>query len=407
MSERKLKADEERPESPDRPPLKEGDGGEDVALLQRELNAAGVDPQVLDYGYFMAETRQAVLQFQRSNGIEPVGRVGPKTWGMLDAISGDRVLDKQEYAEYKSATEQAHALQIAGDYAAAAALFQALYANPKAGPQERMWVTFYLGECEHSLANFDTATGYYQEVLALPLIDDGIRRSLGQRLREARLHQAPARDELWEVSEREAKAREERPESPDRPPLKEGDTGDDVALLQRELNAARVEPQVRGYGYFDPETTKAVLQFQRVNGIEPVGRVGPKTWGMLDAISGDRVLDKQEYAAYKADTDQGRELKVAGDYEGAKAVLEPLYANPKADPGDRLWVIFYLGECEHSLGNFDSAAGYYQEVLSLPLIDDGVRRSIDQRLREARLRQPPAKDELFEVSERKLRLRGW
>ena len=324
----------------DRPPLKEGDGGDDVALLQRELNAARVEPQVRDFGDFMADTRQAVLQFQRGNGIEPVGRVGPKTWNALDAISADRVLDKQEYAAYKADTDAARALQVAGDYEGAATLLRALYANPgKArAVQERLWVIFYLfGQCEHSLGNFDAATSLYQEVLALPLIDTFVRREVDQRLREARLRQGPAKSESSEVSER--KLKETRKRRVARPAAAQGgDGGEDVALLQRELNAAGVDPQVLDYGYFMAETRQAVLQFQRSNGIEPVGRVGPKTWGMLDAISGDRVLDKQEYAEYKSATEQAHALQIAGDYAAAAALFQALYANPKAGPQERMWV---------------------------------------------------------------------
>lgn len=61
--------------------------GADVLALQRRLLAAGFSPGPLD-GIFGRRTRAAVLKFQRSQGIEPVGRAGPKTNAALGAVLG-------------------------------------------------------------------------------------------------------------------------------------------------------------------------------------------------------------------------------------------------------------------------------------------------------------------------------
>ena len=63
--------------------------------------------------------------------------------------------------------------------------------------------------------------------------------------------------------------------------------------------------------------------------------------------------------------------------------------------------VFPLAECEHALGNFDEAISLFLELLAAPLIDDTTRRDASQRLREARLRRPPAKLESEISSERK------
>ena len=63
--------------------------------------------------------------------------------------------------------------------------------------------------------------------------------------------------------------------------------------------------------------------------------------------------------------------------------------------------LFLLAECEHSLGNFDQATSLYHEFLAAPTIDDNERRNASQRLREARLHQPPAKLESAISDERR------
>lgn len=57
--------------------LKVGSQGEDVRILQERL---GIKPD----GVFGAETRRAVVNFQKSNGLSGDGIVGPLTWNLLD-----------------------------------------------------------------------------------------------------------------------------------------------------------------------------------------------------------------------------------------------------------------------------------------------------------------------------------
>ena len=58
-----------------------GDRGQDVAALQRALNAKGDDLKV--DGVFGPATRAAVVEFQARNDLVPDGVVGPRTGGKL------------------------------------------------------------------------------------------------------------------------------------------------------------------------------------------------------------------------------------------------------------------------------------------------------------------------------------
>jgi peptidoglycan hydrolase-like protein with peptidoglycan-binding domain len=62
--------------------LKEGSSGSAVVELQRRLLAAGYNPGPVD-GIFGAQTKQAVMAFQRANGLVVDGIVGPLTWSRL------------------------------------------------------------------------------------------------------------------------------------------------------------------------------------------------------------------------------------------------------------------------------------------------------------------------------------
>jgi hypothetical protein len=69
-------------ESVERPTLRLGSRGEDVADAQGRFGARGFDPGVVD-GIFGAQTAAAARAFQSSNGLAADGVVGPQTWAAL------------------------------------------------------------------------------------------------------------------------------------------------------------------------------------------------------------------------------------------------------------------------------------------------------------------------------------
>lgn len=66
-----------------KPVLRKGDRGDEVKDLQERLNALGYDCGEAD-GVFGTRTKNAVVRFQTSNGLDPDGIVGRKTWAVLD-----------------------------------------------------------------------------------------------------------------------------------------------------------------------------------------------------------------------------------------------------------------------------------------------------------------------------------
>jgi peptidoglycan hydrolase-like protein with peptidoglycan-binding domain len=69
--------------------LKEGDSGPKVRELQQLLRAKGYNPGPID-GIFGSGTTQAVISFQKFNGLRADGIAGPATWQALSSIPAPR-----------------------------------------------------------------------------------------------------------------------------------------------------------------------------------------------------------------------------------------------------------------------------------------------------------------------------
>ena len=63
------------------PLIKKGSQGEAVEKLQQTLNGKGY--KLTEDGDFGNKTEAAVKAFQKANGLEVDGEVGPMTWGVL------------------------------------------------------------------------------------------------------------------------------------------------------------------------------------------------------------------------------------------------------------------------------------------------------------------------------------
>ena len=54
-----------------------------VRQIQQALKGAGFDPGVAD-GRMGQRTKTAIRDFQVAHGLEPDGKVGPRTWSKLE-----------------------------------------------------------------------------------------------------------------------------------------------------------------------------------------------------------------------------------------------------------------------------------------------------------------------------------
>ena len=67
--------------------LGQGSEGDKVKVLQTLLSAdASLYPEGLVTGFYGPATRRAIERFQRKNGLEAVGFIGPKTWNELQKL---------------------------------------------------------------------------------------------------------------------------------------------------------------------------------------------------------------------------------------------------------------------------------------------------------------------------------
>ncbi|MCC2625407.1 MAG: hypothetical protein K0R14_1280 [Burkholderiales bacterium] len=71
--------------------------------------------------------------------------------------------------------------------------------------------------------------------------------------------------------------------------LKEGDKGDRVKLLQKRLYVSGELENLKHFGEFDSNLTKAVTMYQENNGIEADGTVGPQTLAALNVPVASRI----------------------------------------------------------------------------------------------------------------------
>ncbi|MGB3266596.1 MAG: peptidoglycan-binding domain-containing protein [Microcoleus sp.] len=87
--------------------LQEGSQGTEVTKLQEALKDLNFDPGIID-GIFGRKTKQAVINFQKSQQLVPDGIVGDKTWAKLNAANNPRfnfqVVNVQEFISFEGIT---------------------------------------------------------------------------------------------------------------------------------------------------------------------------------------------------------------------------------------------------------------------------------------------------------------
>ncbi len=232
--------------------------GEDVRAVQVALKAAGFDPKGID-GSYGRNTEAAVKAFQKADGLEVDGIVGPLTWQALMGREDDEpevpeepdspeVPDKPE-VKYTRLLKLTDPYMKGDDVKAVQAALKAAGFDPKGtdgtfGPNTEAAVKAY------QKANDLEADGIVGPITWAKLMGDTTL-------------------ELPEVKYTRL--------------LKLADPymkGDDVKAVQVALEAAGFDPKGTD-GAFGPNTEAAVKAYQKAKGLEVDGIVGPKTWVKL------------------------------------------------------------------------------------------------------------------------------
>lgn len=225
--------------APSRPIIKQGDSGPYVLELKQILNRLGYLSGVPD-DYFGSTTGAAVRAFQRDNNLAADGIVGPQIWTALQradvnlGLTGSRPVLREGSTGLRVKEVQLR-LKTLGYYSGA------------------------LGE----VFNNETTAAVKSFQRFYGLTPDGI-----------------VGPQTWAALDNAFSGTPTPPTQIPSTTLQEGNTGEDVVLLQDKL---RVLQYYFGEssGIFDSTTTLAVRNFQKAYGLEVNGIVDPQTWNIL------------------------------------------------------------------------------------------------------------------------------
>lgn len=245
------------------PVIHYGDRGPAVKTAEESLQKLGFYHGAIDSA-FGPELLFAVKSFQGHYGLAQDGIVGPETWTKLSVTVG---------------TPTTTSSNASPNYAAAPLLLQLNSAGPAVVHLQELLnqhgydltVDGQFGPLTYAAVRNFQATHH--------LVVDGIAgpETLGA------LEQP--------VTSNTASAQMEAPPPPYEELLREGDSGYQVVMLQKDLSHLGYSTGPSGvFGYM---TLRAVESFQMSNGLAPDGIVGPLTWkafneamGMRSAIAG-------------------------------------------------------------------------------------------------------------------------
>lgn len=253
--------------------IRQGSRGADVLHLQYIINVLSnyfdYIPTVIKDSYFGPSTTNAVIAFQRANGLTADGIVGPATWTKLYSVY--RSLDEGPTPppppppfppfpgtplRIGSTGENVRVIQNALNE------IRKVYTNIPL-----LTVDGSFGPATHAaVVAFQQQFGLTPDGIVGPLTWDEIMKQYlivtggGGTTPPPTLPPFPGT-------------------------LRLGSTGEDVRVLQTNLNKARTlftnSPPITVDGVFGPATQTAVIGFQRNNNLAPDGIVGPLTWNLI------------------------------------------------------------------------------------------------------------------------------
>ncbi len=140
------------------PTLRQGSSGPDVTNLQQKLKDLGFDPNGVD-GNFGAGTRDALIAFQQSKGLQADGIAGPATLAALQSDGGSTAAGGGSTNDAPASTADTAGLKLDGltGHVPAGVIAQIPEAAAKFGITTNLRLAHFLAQCALESTGF-TAT---------------------------------------------------------------------------------------------------------------------------------------------------------------------------------------------------------------------------------------------------------
>ena len=160
--------------------------------------------------------------------------------------------------------------------------------------------------------------------------------------------------------------------------VRSGSTGNDVKELQRALKAKGFDPQGTD-GKFGPNTRKAVVAFQRANGLEPDGVVGKNTHkALFGSAPSTPVVPAGPVDGFQPAEGQKFKARGTGYYPDASP-LEGGFVDRRDQPL-RTLQDFLSGKANYVSVAMDSKAFPYGTKLRIPELEAKYGKRIEFRV---------------------------
>lgn len=272
--------------------LVEGNTGTQVKYLQHGLRMLCFNPKRLD-GVFDAETTSAVKRYQISRGLTSDGKVGDGTWnklknditplqnalknkgyymGSVDGVAGD--------ATYNALIKFQSDNGLTADGMAGQSTLNQLYTDDTSKPVLQIGSSGkFVIELQTKLIGLGYSCG---DTGADGIFGDDTYRAVRMFQQNNNLSvDGKVGPATWSKLETVSSI------SPSQTPLLVlGSSGDAVIRLQKRLLELDYDCGVAGAdGKFGAATQKAVINFQKNNGLTVDGKVGPDTWDKLNSVN--------------------------------------------------------------------------------------------------------------------------
>ncbi len=264
-------------------PLRRGSAGQDVLVIQRQLNRIGknypaIRPINDPVGIFGQDTEEAVRTFQRLFNLTEDGIVGKATWYKIKSIwaAVKRLAEVQSEGISEDDVRLVYPRQLqrgdSGDVIRSLQYFLSVIAFFDPEVPDVALDGVFGGQTENAVRAIQRQAGLAEDGIVGRDTWNAIVDTYSDALASIRGEYGELSDEIY----------------PGRV-LSEGSEGREVLVLQGFINQAAQRysyiPTVAEDGVFGSATEDAVRAIQSENGIPVSGIVGPLTWGRVVSLA--------------------------------------------------------------------------------------------------------------------------